>query len=70
MMRYNAAGEPRLAVTAQTLQERLQGHIQSFINEATIFPFGAHDDMLDAASKAYAKLTSRPRVAARKLGGL
>ena len=40
-----------------------------FINKATIFPFGAHDDMLDATAKAYAKLTGGNRIVQRKLLG-
>lgn len=52
---------PAAAAVANHLVRILRmEHLQRFLDECTIFPNGAHDDMVDAFSGAHAKLTERP----------
>lgn len=53
---------PAAAATANGLVQIVRGrHLTEFLDEASIFPNGAHDDFVDAFSGAYGKLTSRPK---------
>lgn len=40
----------------------------SFLDEAVAFPVGSHDDMIDAASKAHARIAARLRMAHQGIG--